>query len=72
MNVESKIKEAIEKITKDPAILAKFQANPEKTVEDILGVDLPDGLVDKVVAGVKGKISLDSVSGAVNKLKGLF
>ena len=39
------------------------------TAEKLLGVDLPDDMVEKVVAGVKAKLSLDDVSGIVGNLK---
>ena len=41
----------------------------ESIVEKLLGVDLPDDMVEKVVAGVKAKLSLDDVSGIVGNLK---
>ena len=39
------------------------------TLMKLLGVDLPDDMVEKVVAGVKAKLSLDDVSGIVGNLK---
>ena len=38
----------------------------------MLGVDLPDDLIEKVVAGVKAKLTADKVSGALGALKNLF
>lgn len=72
MDIKEKITEAVEKITKDEALRAQFQKDPVKAVEKVLGVDLPDDLMEKVVAGVKGKMTLDGVSGAVDQLKKLF
>ena len=38
----------------------------------MLGVDLPDEVIEKVVTGVKAKVSLDDLSGAMGALKKLF
>lgn len=62
----------MEKIKSDPKLLADFQSEPVKAVEKLLGVDLPDDVIDKVVKGVQAKVSVDKVSGAVDALKKLF
>ena len=38
-DVKAKIEELVEKIQKDPALLKRFQSDPIKTVEGLLGVD---------------------------------
>ncbi len=55
MDIE-KITEAIEKIAGDKGLLKKFKKNPVKVIESILGVDLPDEIVEKVIEGVKAKV----------------
>lgn len=71
-----KIKEIIEnivnKIKGDPASLKSFQDDPEKAVENLAGVDIPDGALDKIVDGVKAKLAADDAGGVVDKIKGLF
>ena len=71
-----KIKEIIENIVKkikgDPGALKNFKSDPEKTVESIAGVDIPDGALDKVVAGVKAKLAADEGAGIVDKIKNIF
>ena len=52
--------------------MKQFQKNPIQAVESVLGVDLPDDVISKIVDGVKAKISVDKVSGAVDALKKLF
>ena len=52
-----------------PVAAVENQAVESYTVEKLLGVDLPDDIVEKVVAGVKAKLSLDDVSGIVDDLK---
>ena len=72
IDVKAKINEVVEKVTKDKDLKEKFQKAPIKTVEGIIGVDLPDDAMQKVVEGVKGKISLDKLSGALDSVKKLF
>lgn len=72
IDVKAKINEVVEKVTKDKELKEKFQKDPIKTVEGIIGVDLPDDAMQKVVEGVKGKISLDKLSGALDSVKKLF
>ncbi|MGN1196130.1 MAG: hypothetical protein ACI4TA_00840 [Acetatifactor sp.] len=72
IDVKAKINEVVEKVTKDKDLKEKFQKDPIKTVEGIIGVDLPDDAMQKVVEGVKGKISLDKLSGALDSVKKLF
>lgn len=68
MDIKKQIEDAVEKITKDKDLQENFKNNPEKTVEGVLGVDIPDGVVDKVVAGVKAKIGAGKLGGIMGKL----
>lgn len=72
MDIKEKINEVVEKVTKDKSLQEQFQKEPVKTVEKVLGVDLPDDVIEKIVEGVKGKISVDKISGAFDSLKKLF
>ena len=38
----------------------------------MLGVDLPDDLIEKVIDGVKAKLTLDNAKDALGALKKLF
>ena len=67
-NVKDLIDKAVSKLKSSPDLLAKFKAEPVKTLEGILGVDLPDEKVKAVVDGIKAKLSIDD---AASKLKGL-
>ena len=71
-DIKEKIEELAEKIRKDSALQAQVKEGPVKAVEKLLGVDLPDDVIDKVVKGVQAKVSVDKVSGAVDALKKLF
>lgn len=72
MDIKAKIEEIVQKIKTDKNLLSKFRSDPIKTVEGLLGVDLPDDIIEKIVEGVKAKITVDDVKGALGKLKGLF
>lgn len=72
MDIKEKIEEVTKKITSDKTLLEKFKKDPIKAVESVIGVDLPDDVVKKVVDGVKAKISVDKLGGIADKLKKLF
>lgn len=72
MDIKEKVESIIEKIKKDPTIKEQFEKDPVKAIEKILGVDLPDDMVEKVVDGVKAKLTVDSISDVADKLKKLF
>lgn len=72
MDIKEKIEAIVEKVKKNPALLKKFNTEPVKVVEELIGIDLPDELVEKIVDGVKAKITVDKVGDALGALSGLF
>ena len=72
LDMKAKIAELVEKIKKNPALLKKFNTEPVKVVEELVGIDLPDELIEKLVDGVKAKITIDNVGDALGALSGLF
>ena len=72
MDFKGKINEVVEKIKSDPKLLAEFQSEPVKAVEKLLGVDLPDDVVAKIIDGVKAKLTADKLAGGLDALKKLF
>lgn len=72
MDIKAQITTVVEKITKDQNLQEQFKKDPVKAVEQVLGVDLPDDVVNKVVDGVKAKISADKVSDVMGSIKKLF
>ena len=66
MDVKEQIKIAVEKITKDGKLQEQFQKEPVKALEGILGVDLPDDVIDQVIQGVKAKLTTDKLSDSVD------
>ena len=50
------IKDAVEKLTKDEGTKEAFRQDPVKAVESIIGIDLPDEMVEKVITAAKAKL----------------
>lgn len=72
MDIKAKINELVDKIKADPQMLADFKDEPVKVIEKLLGVDLPDDVIEKIVDGVKAKITVDKLSDGLSALKKLF
>lgn len=72
MDIKKKIDEIVKKVKSDKSFAAKFSSDPVKAVESLLGVDLPDEQVNKLIDGVKAKLSLDKADGLLGKIKKLF
>ena len=72
MDIKAKITEIVDKIKSDPSLKDDFTKDPEKTIEKLVGVDLPDGIADKLIDGIKAKLAGDAFGGVASKLKGLF
>jgi len=76
MDIQKIISDVLAKLQGDDNLLAKFKANPTKTIEGLIGIDLPDEQIDAVVKGVLAKINIDDVAekatGIIGALKGLF
>ena len=72
MDIKAEITKIVEKIKNNDDLLEKFKKDPIKAVEGIIGVDLPDDIIEKVVDGVKAKISLDKAGDILGGIKKLF
>lgn len=72
MDIKEQIEKLAESVLKDEKIKDIFTKDPIKAVEKVLGVDLPDEIVEKIVDGVKAKITVDQISDAASFLKKLF
>lgn len=69
MDIKAKIDEVVNKVKSDKGFAEKFQKEPIKAVEEVLGVDLPDDVIKNVIDGVKAKVNVDGIMG---KIGGLF
>lgn len=72
MDIKGKIEELAQKIQKDPTLLQNFQKDPIKTVEKLLGVDLPDDELQPLVTGIKAKLAATDIGDKLEGLKKLF
>ena len=70
MDIKAKISELVDKLKADPGLAAKFQKNPTAAIKDLTGVDLPSDQVEKIVDGIKAKLSMDKLGGALGGLLG--
>ena len=71
-DIKELVEKAVDKLQGDDNLLESFKENPIKVVEKILGVDLPDEILEKVVEIVKTKINVDDATEVIGKIAGLF
>ena len=71
-DVKELAEKAIDTIKGDDNLLASFKENPIKVVENVLKVDLPDEILEKIVEVVKTKINVDDAKETLGKIAGLF
>ena len=67
MDIKAKIDEVVAKIQSDPSIAEEFKTNPVGAVEKILGIDLPDDVINNVITGVKAKLGVSNITDAFRK-----
>lgn len=76
MDIQKIISDVLSKLEGDENMIAKFTAEPVKTLEKLLNVDLPDDQINAVIDAIKAKLQLNDVaksaSGILNAVKGLF
>jgi len=71
-DLKEKIEELVDKLKSDPKLLAGFKSDPIKTVEKLVGIDLPDDKLQPLVAGIKTKLAAGDVADKLGGLKKLF
>ena len=72
MDIKKMIEEAVEKIRKNPELLTKLDNEPIPVLEKLLGMDLPDELVEQLIDGIKAKLAVENVGDVLGSLGGLF
>ena len=72
MDIKEQINKVLNEVSKNPDIKERFEKEPVKVIEKLIGVDLPDDIVMKIIDGVKAKLTLDNVSKVADTLKGVF
>ncbi len=72
MDIKEQIGKVVDEVSKNPNIKNQFEKEPVKVIEKLLGVDLPDDIIAKIIDGVKAKLTINDVSKAAGILKGVF
>ena len=72
MDVKKMINQVVDFIGDNADIKKQFEKEPVKVLEKVLGVDLPDAIVEPIIEGVKAKITVDKIADVAGSLKGLF
>ena len=68
MDIKEKIEKVAKKLLSDKKLMEKFEKSPVKVIEELVGMDLPDDLVNDLIKGIKAKITVDKVGGALEGL----
>lgn len=72
VDIKAKIEQIAKKLMSDKTLMQRFEKNPASVIEEYVGVDLPDDLVNQIVEGVKAKLTVDKVDDALEGLGKLF
>ena len=72
MDIKATIEKTVKKLMDNPALLKKFEKEPVKVIEELIGVDLPDDVVEKLIDGIKVKLAATKVGDALEGLGKLF
>ena len=76
MDIKAKIEELVKKIKNDKDLQKQFTKDPVSAIEKLIGVDLPNDQIEKIVDGIKAKLTADEIKDKTGdiagKLGGLF
>lgn len=67
-DVKEKVEELVKKLQSDPSLLKNFEQDPIKTIEKLVGVDLPDEKLQPLVSGIKTKLAAVDIGDTLGKL----
>jgi len=70
-DLKEKIEAMVEKVKSDPNFAKKFQEDPVSAAEEVLGMDLPNDEINKILDAVKAKLNFDE-GGIMGAIKGFF
>ena len=71
-NLMANVDKVAKKLLKDKNLMKKFENNPAAIIEDLVGVDLPNDLVNKLIKGIKAKITAEQVGDVLEGIGKLF
>lgn len=67
--IQDLVEEVVEKLKKDPSMLKQFKAEPVKALEKLVGKDLPDEQIEKVITLIKAKLAKDKIEDSADEIK---
>lgn len=71
-----RIEDIVNELKSNKELQAKFKDEPVKALEEVLGVNLPDEMVEKLIESVKGKIEEkgidDKIEAIGDKIEGFL
>ena len=70
--IKAKIESAAAKLMKDKNLRKQFDTNPAAVIEELIGVDLPDEMVNQIVAGIRAKLAKDKLGCMLSGLGEIF
>ena len=70
MDIKAKIEEIVNKLKTDKTLMSRFTNDPVSVVEELIGIDLPNDQVEKLVDGIKAKLNMDKLGSALGGLFG--
>ncbi len=71
-NLLNNVDEIVDKIKSNKDLLEKFEKDPVTALESIVGIDLPNDQVEKIIDAVKAKLTVDELGSAIGTLGKLF
>ncbi len=72
MDIKEKVEEVLKKLTSNKTLMARFEKDPVSVIEELVGIDLPNDLVNQLIDGIKAKLTLDQVGNVLGGLGKLF
>ena len=72
MDIKATVEKTVKKLMDNPALLKKFEKEPVKVIEELVGVDLPDDVVEPLIDGIKVKLAATKMGNALEGLGKLF
>ncbi len=67
--IQDLVEEVVEKLKNDSSLLKQFKEEPIKALEKLIGKDLPDEQIEKVISLVKAKLLKDKIEDSVDELE---
>jgi len=71
-DILGRVDEIVDTIKANKDLIEKFDKEPVAVLESIIGIDLPNDQVEKVIDAVKAKLTIDDIQDVIGGLGKLF